>query len=233
MSANMKLWESVSKTPSAHIQAASVSGQNRKTVKAVFQKEKATEMFGCYGQDWGVVVGSENYDRNVIGDTHLLHYTAVMFYTYNERRGEFPIAASISEARIVKRGQPTERLMVDDEAIKKVRTDALTKGLSELGFNADIFKGWHDQSGYSDYVSSVIVEEETEKAEKETIKEAEEYAQWKAKELDFYSNLNTMKAIETAFTGHVRKATKIGDVKGVKQFTEAKEARIQELKNNG
>lgn len=228
---NMKLWESVSKTPADHIQQASVSGQNRKTVKAVFQKEKATEVFGCYGQDWGPVVGSEVYERNVINDTHLLHYTAVMFYNFDGKRGEFPIAATAKEAYVTNGGKGY--LKVDDEAIKKVRTDALTKGLSELGFNADIFKGWHDQAGYSDYVSSVIGDQEAEKQEQETIKEAEGYAAWKEKELGFYSHLNTMKAIETAFTGHVRKANKIGDVKGVKQFTEAKEARIQELKNNG
>jgi len=69
----------------------------RRSVKASIQKENATKVFGIYGKDWGPVVGSENYLRSQIGDTHLLHYTAVMFYIFDGERGEFPIAASIKE----------------------------------------------------------------------------------------------------------------------------------------
>ena len=37
---------------------------------------------------------------------------------------------------------------VDDDCIKKVATDALTKGLSKLGFNADVFMGRFDDNKY-------------------------------------------------------------------------------------
>ena len=122
-------------------------------------------------------------------------------------------------------------LKIDDEADKKVRTSAVSKVLSELGFNADIFKGYYDSQGYSEYASSVHQEVEQEKHEAATMSEAEEYAGWKVKALETYSSLNTNKAIETTFTGHVRKASKIGDTKGIKQFEEAKKARQEELKN--
>ena len=39
---------------------------------------------------------------------------------------------------------------VDDDCIKKVATDALTKGLSKLGFNADVFMGRFDDNKYVD-----------------------------------------------------------------------------------
>lgn len=228
---NLKLWKSVETTPPEHVKPATVSGQNRTTVKAIFQKEKATEVFGIQGIKWGVVVGSETYDRiNLSNGEVMLQYTAVMFFNYEGDRGEIPIAAAIMESAVVKRGKPDQYMRVDNEAIKKVRTDAMTKGLSELGFNADIFKGYYDNPNYSEYASNVVGEVIQEQLEKETIDEAEEYAKWKVKAIDVYASLNTVKAIQTTFTGHVRKATKVGDTKGIKAFDAARSARIEELK---
>ena len=228
---NLNLWKSVETTSPSHTAPAKVSGQTRTTVKAIYQTEKATEMFGPQGQGWGIEPESEKYERINIGDEVMLQYNAVMYYEFNGKSGRLPIAAAIMEAAIVKRGQPSQYLRIDNEAIKKVRTDAKTKGLSELGFNADIFKGYYDHTGYSEYASSVCQEAEQEKQEAKAISDAEEYAEWKVKELAIYSLLNTNKAIETAFTGHVRKANKMGDLKGIKQFEEAKKARQEELKN--
>lgn len=229
---NMDLWKKVETTDPGHVKPANVSGQKRNTVKAIFQTEKATEVFGAQGQEWGIKPDSEVYQRINIGDEVMLQYTAIMYYTFNGKVGEIPIAAAIMEAGIVKRGKPDQYLRIDNEAIKKVRTDAKTKGLSELGFNADIFKGYYDSPGYSDYASSVVGESLQEAQEQETIKEAEEYSEWKVKALDVYKELRTNKAIETTFTGHVRKATKVGDTKGIKEFEAAKKARQEQL-NNG
>ena len=229
--ANMDLWNKVQTTDPAHTAPAKVSGQTRTTVKAVYQNEKATEVFGVQGQHWGVKPDSETYTRIPIGDEVMLQYTAVMYFDFNGERGEIPIAAAIMEAGIVKRGQPSQYIRIDNEAIKKVRTDAKTKGLSELGFNADIFKGYYDSPGYSEYASNVHQEAVQEKVEAESVKEAEEYADWKVSALAVYRELNTNKAIETTFTGHIRKANKIGDTKAVKEFEAAKNARQEELKN--
>jgi hypothetical protein len=231
MSNNLKLWELVGTTDPSHTKPATVSGQKRTTVKAVYQTEKATEIFGAQGQTWGVIPGSEEYTRINIGDEVMLQYTAVMYYEFDGARGELPIAAAIMEAGIVKRGQPSQYLRVDNEAIKKVRTDAKTKGLSELGFNADIFKGYYDSQGYSEYASSITQEAEIEKQEANTISEAEEYAKWKETALTEYAELTTNKAIETLFTGHIRKANKIGDTSGLKAFRAARDKRQEELKN--
>ena len=38
--------------------------------------------------------------------------------------------------------------LIDDEFAKKVRTDALTKGLSLIGFNSDVFEGKFDDNRY-------------------------------------------------------------------------------------
>ena len=227
---NLKLWKLVETTPPAHTAQANVSGQRRTTVKAIYQKERATEVFGIQGVKWGVKVGSENYSRVHLDDGEiLLQYEAVMFFDYEGERGELPIAACIMERNTFKRGTENQYQKMDHEAIKKVRTDAMTKGLSELGFNADIFKGWYDQQGYSDYAAEQTANVETEKAEAKAIEEAESYAKWKENELSVYSEFTTVRSVNTACTGHCRKAKEMGDTKGVKAFCEARDNRIKEL----
>lgn len=225
---NLNLWNKVCTTDPSHVTEASVSGQKRKTVRAAFQKEKATELFGIYGIDWGVEVGSESYDQITIGDTVLLQYTAVMFFNFEQRKGRMPIAASVKLAYKTSGGNGY--LKVDEEAIKKVRTDALTKGLSELGFNADIFKGWMDNDGYAAFAAEETADKLADKHAEETIAEAEGYAEWKEKEMAIYPMLKTIKAITTAHTNQVRKANKVGDKAGVVEFTKLKDARIEELR---
>lgn len=224
---NLSLWTQVEQTDPNHITVMN-RGQStqRNTIKAHFQKERATELFGVYGLDWGVEVGTEEYSRNNFGDVHLLHYTAVMYYTFKSKQGRMPIAASIKECYVSNKG----KLIVDHEAIKKVRTDALTKGLSELGFNADIYKGYHDQAGYEEYVASEIAEAAQEKAEDEAIAKAEEYKKWKEKAVGEFALVNTVKAVNTFKTKFIRKATAMGDNNAIKMFSEAADIRIEELK---
>ena len=40
---------------------------------------------------------------------------------------------------------------IDDEYAKKSATDALTKGLSMIGFNSDIFLGKYDDNKYVEF----------------------------------------------------------------------------------
>ena len=223
---NMRLWEKVEKTDPKHIHEMRQGGQVRKTIKAHFQKERATEVFGVYGIDWGIEVGTEKYDRNNFDTTHLLHYTAVMYYTLDGVRGSIPVAASIKESYVTNAG----KTFVDHEAMKKVRTDALTKGLSELGFNADVYKGLHDQVGYSEHAASELAEVAQEKAEDETIAKAEEYKKFKEKALGEFALVNTVKAVNTLKTKFIRKATVMGDNKAIKMFSESAAIRIEELK---
>ena len=62
--------------------------------------------------------------------------------------GRLPIGSCLKLKYMVtpQNGKPYD--LVDDEYKKKLRTDALTKGLSELGFNADIFEGKYDDNRY-------------------------------------------------------------------------------------
>jgi hypothetical protein len=169
---NLQLWDLVEKTdPSKTKNDTSRVGQKRTAVDAQYKKKLITKAFGPYGLRWGVVVGSEKWDRtHYENQTCILHYMADAYYFIDGERGAFPIAASIKEAYITKNGQGY--LKIDDEAIKKVRTDALTKGFTDLGFCADIHMGMFEDQ---DYVLGVAAEIAIEQAEEREVKAKEEY----------------------------------------------------------
>ncbi|MFQ5631094.1 MAG: hypothetical protein ACE5I1_20160, partial [bacterium] len=75
----------------------------------------------------------------------LILFQGVFFYTWKGERYAFPIESSIAHSTVMKNGP-----RLDDECIKKVVTDAETKALSKLGFNADVFLGLFDDSRYVD-----------------------------------------------------------------------------------
>lgn len=143
---NLKLWSLVDKTDVKYTKSATVGGRNFTSISPMYQKKEATRAFGIQGISWGVKTDSEIFDYKVIGDTTLLVYRAVLFFTFDGEKGEIPIAATEKIAYVTKGGKGY--LKIDDEADKKVRTNALTKGLSELGFNADIFMGLFDDWEY-------------------------------------------------------------------------------------
>ena len=80
-----------------------------------------------------------------------------MFYLWNEKRGEFPITSSIKVAYVTSGGKGY--LKIDDEYMKKLQTDALTKGLSFLGFNSDVFEGLFDDSRYVQGMATKFAEQ--------------------------------------------------------------------------
>ena len=136
---NLSLWESVETTDPEFTTKVNQRG-GFTAIGAQYQIRNATELFGPFGHGFGVK--DESYTP-ILNDT-LIVYTATFFYKYyNEKlnitEGEFPVSSSIK----VMMGN-----RVDDDCIKKVATDALTKGLSKLGFNADVFMGRFDDNKY-------------------------------------------------------------------------------------
>ena len=142
---NLKLWDLVEKTDPKYTKEFKGKGGFKGTaVCAQSQRKKATEMFGRYGAGWGV--SAETYDvLHLSDDPHnsILVYKATLFYHFDDGKGEFPIVSDIAlwqYSNQHKSWSPTT------DPHKKVRTDAMTKGLSELGFNADVFMGEFDDN---------------------------------------------------------------------------------------
>jgi hypothetical protein len=136
MKENLKLWESVEKTDPAHTKKANVKGNNITSIKPQYQIYQATKQWGSYGIKWGFK--SIHYDTSLVDVNGLMIFKAVFYYP----NGEFETINTIS---IWRDGAMTKP---DDEWAKKVETDTLTKSLSKLGFNADIFMGRFDDLRY-------------------------------------------------------------------------------------
>ena len=131
---NMKLWNSVETTDPKFTKKVNQRG-GFTAIGAQYQLRTATETFGSFGTGWGV--RSEEIER--WEDVGLAVYKAHLWYKTGDKIHEFPIHSSI---KYHSNGR------VDDDFMKKVATDALTKGLSKLGFNADVFMGMFDDNKY-------------------------------------------------------------------------------------
>ncbi len=131
----MELWNRVCKTDPNHTKKANVKGNNLTSIKPQYQIMMATEEFGSYGATWGFKDITLSYD---LIDKGLVVFKAEFYYP----TGSFPAINTISVFR------DNAQTKLDDEFAKKVETDSLTKCLSKLGFNADIFLGQFDDVRY-------------------------------------------------------------------------------------
>ena len=135
MKETMKLWDAVCKTDPTQTKKANVKGNNLTSIKPQYQIMLATEQFGSYGSTWGF--------KHINIDYTLMEKGLVTFKgTFYYPSGEFEIINSISIWR------DNAQTKIDDLYAKKVETDTLTKALSKLGFNADIFMGQFDDDRY-------------------------------------------------------------------------------------
>lgn len=144
---NLFLWSSVEKTDPKHTKGAKIGMMKITAICPQAQRMRATEVFGPFGSGWGVREDGDSYKYLDFPDgTKLCIYRAELWYILDGKQGIFPITGNTKVAFVTQAGKGY--LKIDDEFSKKVATDALTKGLSALGFNADIFLGKYDDSKY-------------------------------------------------------------------------------------
>jgi len=133
----LKIWDYAFKTDPETTKKVSYGARSFTTVDAYSQIHKATKMWGSMGSKWGVM--DEKFE--VLGTKTVL-YTALLFYKSADDKSCFiPIH---SDDQLVK-DTKSQKNKYNDDWSKKLATDALTKGLSKLGFNADIFTGQFEQ----------------------------------------------------------------------------------------
>lgn len=150
---NLELWNKVEKTNPKYTKKANVKGNNITSIAPQFQIMNATEHFGVYGQSWGFRSLDFDYSLKEHG---LVSLKALFFFP----NGEFTIINSISIWR------DNAQTKIDDNFAKKLETDALTKALSKLGFNADIFLGKFDDVRYVDEMDIQFGNKEAPKKQK-------------------------------------------------------------------
>jgi hypothetical protein len=133
---NLDLWNKVEKTNPKYTKKANVKGNNITAISPQYQIKNVTEQFGSYGKNWGFK--SLDFDYALTESLGLVVLHAVFFYP----DGEFPIK---NAQNIFIDNAKTK---IDDNFAKKLETDTLTKAISKLGFNADIFMGLFDDVKY-------------------------------------------------------------------------------------
>jgi hypothetical protein len=142
---NLELWSKVEKTNPNYTKKANVKGNNITSISPQFQIKNATEQFGSYGTTWGFKNMNIDYTLKELG---LVAFKALFYYP----GGEFETINSIQLYR------DNAMTKIDDNFAKKLETDTLTKALSKLGFNADIFLGKFDDIRYLEEVTKEFAE---------------------------------------------------------------------------
>jgi len=136
MENNLELWNKVEKTNPKYTKKANVKGNNITSISPQYQIKNVTEQFGSYGKTWGFK--EMNFDYTLSESLGLVVLHAVFYYP----EGEFPIKNATSLF------MDNAKTKIDDNFAKKLETDTLTKAISKLGFNADIFMGLFDDVRY-------------------------------------------------------------------------------------
>jgi hypothetical protein len=136
---NMALWLKVEKTNPKFTKLISYGQRRFTAIGAYYQIKTATQIWGPYGKTWGLK--NSELEITKIGNVDMAIYKAVFYYP----EGEFEIRNSIKIA--------------DDEFLKKLETDTITKALSRLGFNADVFLGYFDDSRYIEKLKNELKQE--------------------------------------------------------------------------
>jgi hypothetical protein len=123
---NLKLWNSVQETDPAKTKEVSYGKRKFTALDAYTQIRRATELWGPVGIGWGW-----DAEFSVCGDVCI----ATIQMWHGDRANAFTTVGS-------------SKVGNDGEAPKKALTDGITKGLSYLGFNADVFLGKFEDSKY-------------------------------------------------------------------------------------
>ena len=137
---NMALWDSVSKTNPEHTKRIDQRG-GFTAIDAHSQIEAATKVFGPAGEGWGWDVELQ-YPPND---------TILAIVTLWHGKPEHTIK-QVGQKKLNSNRGP------DEDAVKKAVTDGITKCLSYLGFNADVFLGRFDDNKYVQQVTAEFAE---------------------------------------------------------------------------
>ena len=138
---NLELWNKVEKTNPRHTKNVKSGGRSLTAINAQQQIKNATSEFGKYGDTWGLKDIKLEYVNGLINN-QMLAVAQGFFYYPN---GGFDIGSSILVQSWIASKSYNK---VDDDFLKKLETDMLTKSLSKLGFNADVFLGKFDDNKY-------------------------------------------------------------------------------------
>jgi hypothetical protein len=134
----MELWDKVCTTDKAFTKAVSF-GRKFTAIDPTYQLMEATKLWGPYGKEWMLDAVQTRCVHIQCNDKertkNWIETVMVLDGTFVYPGGSFPIVVDAP-------WKP------GDDTAKKLQTSAISKSLSKLGFNADVFLGKFDDSQY-------------------------------------------------------------------------------------
>ena len=128
----MRIWDAVSRTNPANTKNVNQRG-GFTSICAQSQIMEATRQFGPLGEGWGYSASLPIFHETLV-------FVQVTLW-HGDRANVFGPVTGGAEWK-------SDKGRVDSDAPKKATTDAMTKLLSQLGFNADVFLGLYDDNKY-------------------------------------------------------------------------------------
>lgn len=146
-SPNLALWLSVETTDKETLSPVILEGGFKGlSPDAYAQLKNATEKFGPYGLGFGFSKLDIQYHFSDKIEFAYAQLKGEFFYVLNGERVTFPV----SNARWLTHGKDRKRT---NDIDKSLVTDTITKCLSYLGFNADVFMGQFDGQWRDEWVA--------------------------------------------------------------------------------
>ena len=136
---NLDIWNKISKSDPKYLKKISFGSRSFTAIDPQYQIRIMTEEFGPVGEGWGWHSTPEFINVSN-GDTAVVAHVSVWHGSPANTYGPFTGCRKFFDAA---KGRMAE------DAPKMAVTDGLTKALSHLGCNADVFLGEHDGSKYA------------------------------------------------------------------------------------
>lgn len=164
---NLTIWRSVMRTDPRFTKQLSGTGFDGTSINAEYMIMRATELFGPIGSRWGFEVLEDRMipgaplqeqiyeDKKFIGNRMLRDADGTLLFEQNHSiKIRLWYQSENDEGSVYAYGatpylyRSKSGIRCDGEAQKKSLTDAIKKGLSLLGFSADVWLGLYDLPEY-------------------------------------------------------------------------------------
>ncbi len=194
---NLDFWNSVERTDLDFVKKVNQRG-GYTAISPQYQLKKATEKFGVYGKGFGLC--KSHFNMSMYEFDGVVIHEASFFYVLDGERVEFPISNAIQAAKTSQKGK-----FVDVDFAKKVETNTVSKALSKLGFNADVFMGMFEDD---QYIFELNNEQSVDKAadkDEEQAKQAKALYADTNKVIEQVSSATTLSEVEGLFKAMFRR----------------------------
>lgn len=140
----MEIWNQVCVTPQKYLSEVP-AGKGLTSISATYQLRRATELFGPYGEGWGidnltweVVDGLPVVRKGEVITNKTVILGGLFWYVRDGERHQFPVVAD-------RPFKPGEFVM------KSLLTELQSKGLSKLGFSADVYSKSREDHDFAQF----------------------------------------------------------------------------------